>query len=369
MADFNVTCAISNLSISVGEKVKFIPLLPTNFKYGQPHLVGTQPYLIYPNCYYNPLCLPISGVYDECGSIYKIVKDENTKAIEKMFNMTIDDFMDAVTFGDTKGNKLLENVSGMFILDDIYNKLVDYNLKEVHCRFLGDLTEEIATILGFKKVSKKETKTYKKEGFSYDLQIGSYGAKLINKTDASKNIDSIYTVKSFVKYWEKVTNENLDTTLLEQENVFDVEYDSFRKGLTGSIKSIKAKLKSYEEISASLSGKNKEPIENIIKDFKKDLEYPELKRDHKFMSIFRDWDFFQDLYYESILNGELKNEFTNFKAFYLTMHSCNKFLFPAMNGEQFGNPKATKKLLELQKSLIEKSLEKVDKQIEKESNE
>jgi len=91
MGCFNVCCSISNLSIDAGDKIVFIPLIPNNYE-GE-NLVGTQSNLIYANCYFNPFSLPIIGQYDDYGSVELIEKNENTKVVGNMFNISIEDLL------------------------------------------------------------------------------------------------------------------------------------------------------------------------------------------------------------------------------------------------------------------------------------
>ena len=101
MGCFNVACSVSNLSIHSGDRVVFIPLIPKHWNIRRyprhkHHLVGTHSHLTYPNCYFNPLTFPIKGEYDDYGSLENIYNDANTKAIEKFFEMKIEDFITSV---------------------------------------------------------------------------------------------------------------------------------------------------------------------------------------------------------------------------------------------------------------------------------
>jgi len=92
MGCFNVACSVSNLSINHCDRVVYIPLLPNNwgirnYPDHKHHLVGTHSGLIYSNCYFNPLTLPIRGQYNDYGGIELVDQDANTVAIEKFFNM------------------------------------------------------------------------------------------------------------------------------------------------------------------------------------------------------------------------------------------------------------------------------------------
>lgn len=68
MGCWNETCALSNLPIVVGERIKFLILLMT----------GTAGRSYYYNDTYIPLCLPMSGTYDDYGSAKDIKVDDIT---------------------------------------------------------------------------------------------------------------------------------------------------------------------------------------------------------------------------------------------------------------------------------------------------
>lgn len=68
MGCWNETCALSNLPIIVGDRVKFLVLLN----------IGVAGKTYYYNDNYIPLCLPMSGEYDDYGAIENIEADEMT---------------------------------------------------------------------------------------------------------------------------------------------------------------------------------------------------------------------------------------------------------------------------------------------------
>jgi len=70
------------------------------------------------------------------------------------------------------------------------------------------------------------------------------------------------------------------------------------------------------------------------------------------------------LYVDCILNGQLKNEFKDFRSFYLSLISSNRFLFPAMNGEQHANHKVTKVLLEASLNFVNRKLKEKEEDYE-----
>ena len=102
MGSFNVACSVSNLSLHPGDPVAFIPLVPATHRYkrtkDEPHLVGVQSNLIYANCYFDPLCLPIFGEYADYGNISDIEENTNTRAVENLFGgIPINDILEIIT--------------------------------------------------------------------------------------------------------------------------------------------------------------------------------------------------------------------------------------------------------------------------------
>lgn len=71
----------------------------------------------------------------------------------------------------------------------------------------------------------------------------------------------------------------------------------------------------------------------------------------------RDWYKFFELYNESIALGLLRKELVDFHIFHGNMYSVNKFFFPTMNGEQYGNTIATYKLATKVAEIMKKEME------------
>ncbi len=68
-----------------------------------------------------------------------------------------------------------------------------------------------------------------------------------------------------------------------------------------------------------------------------------LKEQHNLFN-FRNYPTFRQIYLPHIKKGELKEDLVKFAMFETGMYVVNRFYFPAMNGCQFGNPWASKKL-------------------------
>lgn len=105
MGCFNISCAVSHITIHSEERVFLFPLLPNISNYerrlGYPDngcaTIGPCSMLFEVNEIYTPFCFPIEGIYDDYGSIENIVETENTKAIEKYLGIDIHDFVDLIT--------------------------------------------------------------------------------------------------------------------------------------------------------------------------------------------------------------------------------------------------------------------------------
>jgi hypothetical protein len=471
MGHFNAACSISNLTIHPGDSVLFIPLLPNlSASSNREHLVGVNSMLIYSNCYFNPFCLPIEGKYDHYGNIEEIKKNANTKAIEKFFGITIEEFMECVNSGrewndyfsgihniyakspkllsdhniifnenylknigfvknkqneysfqefpysvlvksknknedsnfeirnlqgdvvynsaemrdnkskileefykltgwflgiEAKNQKKIEtlkNLSGMFILKGIYydlaknNKSYSYSKDRNVVVSTGYLTESVLTDLGFKVIKQKITSPdfpdrtavlYGKKGSTAQVAYEALGSIVLWKTGKKNKKETVYSVKEFGTLWEKVTEDILDLSKFDKIYQMDLAFDYYQKELIKAEKETK-KVK-LEDLPP-----------NVQKLLIKMSKY-HFGNDH-LMGFFKDWKFFDDLYLESIRKGKLKEDFRWWVLFYLSMHSNNRFFFPAMNGEQDGNDEESKVLLEASLKVVNQRLKQANEE-------
>ena len=60
----------------------------------------------------------------------------------------------------------------------------------------------------------------------------------------------------------------------------------------------------------------------------------------------RSWYKFVDIFKKALTEGKLRKEFIDYNIFTSNMYAMNRFYFPAMNGEQCGNEKASLVLAE-----------------------
>jgi len=464
MVCFNVACSVSNLSIGCGDRVVYIPLIPSNWYRRlnkEPHLVGTHSGLIYSNCYFTPLTLPVKGHYNDYGGIDEVDRDANTEAIEKFFNMPIEDFVNTVernwcreylsdqkditknflkkpelfnnvsksdltkefmnemgfeetekanyyTFKDfpyliktrfgakTEGYYILdketekevkqrehngfyrnyllsdfaeltgyyigiskemqdkisimENLSGMFIHEDIYNLLAkgstraEANPDEVMIKELGFVLDED------KKRENRDDRFYYhpevEDNESY-VCIGDYGSPKVFDKDTRDEyygdwLDSSYELAE--NYLEK-HGVVLDLTPYEKESS---SMPSFRN--------LQKNIKLYKAIQEEVCDPNDEVAKiraslNKLKFWGHPLSGTNLRNDG--LWAFEGWSYLEDIYSAYFEDGSIAKEFCEWNAAKGMMYSANVFFFPAMNGEQHGNDSVSKKVLTKSLEIIE----------------
>lgn len=364
MGSFNAACSISNLSINCGDPVAFIPLLPgdRNAKLPRDHM------LIYPNALYNPVCLPIFGEYNDYGGVENIIKDKNTELVEAWIKMPIDKFVGYIT-------------NGRRDIDDSYGSPVGFFAEPEKIKYITQFTEEYKfgkdwlKVMGF--VEEEDNKfvwpgannfyvsTYEAEytdrGKTYSTPsfIIYYEGVEIDRGryhyPRSDFLKSLYQHTGIIPYvpeehWKKIELLNDMSGMFVHKNI----YDTF--------------IGSHDKLDLWLGERNKP--ERIYEDFqKKAVEANENDEDFfvdfvlsqtPLMYHFKEWPFFNEIYQQSIIQGKLKDEVCSWIYFHSAMFSCNRFFFPAMNGEQFGNIEASKLLLEASLEILKKEEEEMD---------
>lgn len=364
MGSFNVACSVSHLSIDPGEKVVFIPLLPRSLRYypEEPSILDHISYFTYPHDYYNPFCLPIKGEYGDYGVLQNIVRDETVETIEKFFGISIEQFIDSVT--GRKG--MTDTYSGMFEAYSLYQK----EIKDYHFPF----GEEYLFLLGFSKFS-----TFFAHPRFPDIHLQLFdgtrgcGYKLFNKGDLIKEVD--YDAKetilsdyySLTKFWLHVNEENQTKVKLiyNLAGMFvqgDI-YDEMSKNPSSSM------LTAYENMITDLIAFNEAKKNALEKftlhdgktayvEFYEDFNHPfsSFGGSYSFMRYFQEWTYFKNLYQFYIDKPGMKNTFAEYISFYSLMYSSNTAFFPTVNGEQCGNPKVSKMILEKSLEIVNQKL-------------
>lgn len=412
MGSYNVACSISNVSIGCGDPVYFIPLSPSKFASNKQGLHFAGHMLIYAYCYYNPTCLPIKGIYDDYGGVEEIEKDANTESIEKLFGMTIEEFMECATcyrepwnyYSELHGKVInlpgLADYSIKFNAD--YMKAIGFNQVDTHLfthphkkfphivKFIGDfgidaykcffkgIGYEISDEHG--KVVKSRKAYDNKSNILQDF-LDLSGHYLGVKEDDQWKVKDLRNMSGMFihgeiydtlcqgkekKEWNDVTHSELHDKLQQEIINWDVD-DEIIITYAKSEAEQRERWELMVRIDKMLNMKQK-PFKAIpkgteIKTPKKYYSMNEPLRhnsDEGFHAFYRDWPYFRELYRESIKQGTLREAFNKFHKFYWAMYSANRFFFPAMNGEQCGNTEASiRLLLATQGILTDRAMEEI----------
>lgn len=100
MGSFNVSCSISNLSITPGTRCALIPLIRNKYHYPGPDRIGSMFVSdSMPAHFFYPFSFPIFGKYDDYGRIRDVERNQTVETLEKFFGVTIEQLVDILTSG------------------------------------------------------------------------------------------------------------------------------------------------------------------------------------------------------------------------------------------------------------------------------
>lgn len=382
MGSFDVTCSITNISIGANDEIVFIPLLPNYFSKNTLKVNAILPSSMWHDVdeFFTPFCLPILGKYENCGYLSDIQRNTNVNAIEEFFNMDIESFIKIVVSADSiyaqlnqkskiyiTNQSLLEykyKFGPQFLLElgftnvDNFYKYKDYpylvELMETDEDYSFNIYDLNMSLI-VEKDEFEDSKEYLCESFAkltgYYLNVSDenqYHLHLIN------NMSGMYVFKSI---YDSMALFELKAKSFESNNHrYDKMYADFREEVISSLKTKEEFQKLKEQLEKRL---NYEPelSSEVLGNLNDAILNPfENRFSHYFLGLFVKWIEFESLYKHSFKDNELKTEFKSYRAFYHAMYSCNKFLFPALKGEQHGNHPATKTLLEESLKIIKKKL-------------
>lgn len=137
MGCFNVSCAVSHITIHEGDRIFLFPLLPNINEYNYylnkrrddgTVTIGPASQYLHPDEHFIPFCFPIEGTYNDYGSLENIVHNENTKAIETFLGITIEEFIELVT--ENRGKDVYDQYDTFydvfFTKKELMNDTVDF---------------------------------------------------------------------------------------------------------------------------------------------------------------------------------------------------------------------------------------------------
>lgn len=377
MGSFNVGCSMSNISIGAGDEVAFFLLIPNNSEWITNSLtLKPSSALIYPNDYFNLFSFPIFGKYDDYGSICDIKKDKNVELLEHYFKAPINTLMDIVTGRKGIFDRFSSTCKHYL---PYYELLDDYNV---------DLTESFLTAIGFKlekdiyihhqcpyavKLIKQDQEDSTKYSYLFiDLEIDKVVEPSRNYSSCKKRslLEDIYELTGNVIGIDQETLEKIQlienlSGMFVEKSIYDalvknnIDYSYYKEELDNFYEKINRTIqieKQIQQIDASElldeSLKERLIIEKAFKDPFSSLTSKEV------LNLMGPHHFVEKLYKEAFFSGDFEKELFDLFKFYKTAFSCNRFFFPSINGEQFGNYEASKLLLEAALKVCEQKLKR-----------
>ncbi len=257
MGSFSYTCQLSGLPITAGDRCLILPIIPKDHwgydssqksltKFGQGSLVSNDG----ANLYFDELCFPIFGTYNDYGGLEDIEKDDNTKVLEHYFGLPIEKIVDCILDGrkdswfvdddqfkfsaltdtiDLTKNKnqiLLVRASATWLRADLYEKLANTTLGKDHYDKIDLGVHGLLKSIGFELINehKENNKTrYYKEYKKGNVTVYSDGNWLSDKKGESNNMN-VYTLR-VLKKWCNERGEDIDITPFNNSTYYSQVYD------------------------------------------------------------------------------------------------------------------------------------------------
>jgi hypothetical protein len=211
MGHWSHTCKLTGIPITGGTPAVLIPLVMRKNIYdnsesrlkesGSTYMCSNEGNQLK----FHPCFFPIKGRYDDYGGLEDIVEDDNTKVLEEIYGMPIQDIVNLITGSsrNREGNNYndktiaLKKVSGMWVHREVYEKLGASSPDSWWDKLdLG--TPALLKALGFKEGKKdKDRERYNVLFSKGDVKIYSDGTWM--RTEDCK---SMYSLPEFKKYCE-----------------------------------------------------------------------------------------------------------------------------------------------------------------------
>lgn len=361
MGSFNVAGSMSNISIGPGRKVVFIPLLPTRYMYNGEGDISIHPQtMIVSNdgaaAYFSPRFLPIVGEYNDYGTLENIERDNNVEYIEQYFKMSIDDFMSIVTcsmdldfrernkLGEKKA-KELQSLSGMFEVYDVYKKMVQYTIEDDDAFESCQLTPHVLNMLGFKEQKEKtDDKRFSRKFIRPDIkeiEVHSDGSFARGFSVEKNDYFAAYNPRFFQEELSDMGIEIQELNDLKGVSHYSILFDEKLKEMKNEPNEIDEIMETVEKELLKDKQTPAEKVKEKLDKIRGLFEDQFALKNNAFLNRSAILPFYKMDY---ALDKRFKNQYIELLEFAKIMFCTNNFFFPAMNGEQDGNPKATRKL-------------------------
>lgn len=376
MGHFSHNCKLTHVPIT-GGPATLIVMKPTGRMYdnsdeslktyGKTYLCSNDG----PRMKYSPVWLPIHGQYDTYGGLENIVEDDNTKTLEKYYNLKIQEIVNIITSGrkddgyDDALNKVkkkgkdeygkpnyqerykeLITYSGMWIHGDVYKELSnDKGINYFNQMDLG--TPELLEVLGFKETGKSTDERYNRVFTKGSLSVNSDGTWINVKKH------HIYKLEEFKQYVEKM-GESIDiqpwskmsraeqtlrlkanrvimpVTKEEREELNNLHEQVAKDADKGIAQEIYDRI-SYlmDKLIASIGGRTTDSLRYLMNHDEYKVTNPMSKE-----------------YLEVVKGGKLIEDFAKFWKFDEFMYATGSFYEVVGTGPQDGDHEAVKKVLD-----------------------
>lgn len=324
-----------------------------------------------PKASFIPFALPIFGEYNDYGTLENIEEDCNTKAIEKYFGCTIQQFVDRCCrpFDDEKaGNKNMpKRPLGMFVHRDVYDYLASTqqskyrDQKNTTAWNSVDVTDHVLRTIGFVEGEKYERpeggkENYDKERYNRPFThpdipnfiVWSDGT-WIRVQIGDKNMDGdIYHPDALEKFLRKQGLPVPEEIYQFRDRLdYDVIYDD---ELNEREKNQRMQETLFTELKASFVKKGLKEKE-AEKEAKRLLfSFGDLRSRHclfRFAGRYAEEDTFGALYGDLLYDLDFKLMVVAFKSFESNLWAVNAPYEPSWNGYQCGCHNANYNLAKL----------------------
>ena len=367
MGSFNVACSISGISLGPSDEVVFIPLVIKHYNLGKKYSTWKVPsqYIIYPDDFFSPLCLPIRGKYDDYGGIEEVIKDDNVLCIENFLGFPAEEIPEHIArrgvydYFSATAKRFLPAISELSNYETTLDKrfLEVFGFKHIgtlsFCFGEEDIYEYSDHILScFISVIGDTYSITDAEG----NPLATFDTSDENRSSQFKD-EFLRTFSNLSNYYVGVAKEHQDVVkLLSNMSGMFVHakiYDALIIKSYGESYGIKYSDRLDEYIKVLQESNNKE---DMTKEERSIQRLKEMKQMTFVSDWHRGWYKFEDIFKKTLTSGKLRKEFIDYNIFTSNMYAMNRFYFPAMNGTQCGNDEASLVLAEKTVEILKDNL-------------
>lgn len=365
MGDFNIACGISHMSIGSGDTCVLIPLTKTKHSddtFDGAYYVSNDG----PIGRFYPLTLPIFGEYNSYGCLENIEENVNTKAIEKYYGCSIDDFAQHMCSSHhspiTANPQAPKESYGMFVKREVYdllskNPIGEWGKKETAANDC-DMSEFVLRYLGFvedKTIKAGEQERYNR-AFKHEkipnLIVWSDGRWIELQVDDKKKSNlGIYHPEQFFKFLKKaglfVPPQYKSLTKMRPG---EIHYDMDCERILRFVE-MEKNAKKLEEGSST----NDENIQLIRALYQMSRNF-DTCRYIKFGNWSDNGQLLREIYGDLFTDSTFRTAMIDWKTFQHQLWMTNTPIMPSWSGIQYGCHYATARLAKLTERLCNKEI-------------